>query len=460
MSCDPRKRAGAQQTKSEFFRTVGKIGDIEALNHIDGRIGQGLRALETISNQLRTGTGVVASIWRDVETSTEAGADAVMTTVGIDPSSAKDVGNRFNPGVLNRAIGQATTIYERVRQGNFEIRDVPEAIQDFGNLTQLLGGIFAPRRNQDRINRPPVDCYPSPWATDLINLAPKHKFMFVVEFQFSSQYVDAFGDLEFAFVVKRAQRPVVNFEYEDINYYNFHTKVLKRSEYAPLQMTFYDDMLSNALKFYNRYLQIISPVSRGNGQRFLLEEGGMTFDQEQGANSASVGPVGNTTQTIIRRINLYHLTHAGRQVDVYQFDTPRLQAIQLDDLDMTDGSTGTEVTIEFNYDRLYLQPGLDINTDNFQNRITNATDAGKYAITFENLPADNQGKFGPEPYTAVFKESTGGSKVTSTQVTPQDTVRQQAYQAQIDAANQAIENVSVDTLAVTPPNISNIRVAD
>jgi len=389
MACDPRQKLGAAQEKSEFFRTVGKIGDIEALNSVDGEIGQGLRALETVSNQLRTGDGAVAKIWRNVEASVETGANSVFEAVGIDPNTAEDIGNRFNPAVLNRAQGQAESIYERVRQGNFEIRDVPEAIQDFGNLSQLLKGVFTPKSNDDpSILDETKICDPSPWATDLIKLAPKHKFMFVVEFIFSTEFVDRFNDLEFAFVIKRSTRPNIQFEYEDINYYNFRTKVLKKSEYQPMTMTFYDDMLDNALRFYNRYLQIISPISRsvGDGTSQLFEESGMTFNQS-GPNSSSINAVSNTTKTIIDYVNLYHLINYGQQVDVYRFDNPRLQTMTLDDLDMTDGSTGTEVTIEFNYDGLLIVEGKDPR-DLTQgiSTIADATDAGEFAITFANLP--------------------------------------------------------------------------
>jgi hypothetical protein len=61
--------------------------------------------------------------------------------------------------------------------------------------------------------------------------------------------------------------------------------------------------------------------------------------------------------------------------------------MQLDDLDMTDTGTGTEVTIEFNYDGLLIQPSFDVR--DFRDNITAATDAGTYAITFENVSADD-----------------------------------------------------------------------
>ena len=344
----------APTRKSEFFRNVGKVGDLEVLNEVNNEIGQGLRALETISNQIRLGEGA-PRVFSDPDTSQTAGEDAVMEQVQIDPNQARGDGVRFNPGVANRAFGQANAIYERVRQGNFEVRDVPEAIQDFGNLSQLLGGIFTPIQGENAKSE--QRCDPSPYARDLIALAPKHKFMFVVEFVFNLQFQPLFSQLDFAFVIKRSTRPVIQFDYEDVNFYNFRSKVLRRSEYQPMTMTFYDDMLDNALQFYNTYLQLISPISRtiGDGDQSFFEEAGMTFDPT-GPNSASVQAIGDTTKTIINYANIYHIIHGGKEVDVYRFDNPRLQTLTLDDLDMVDGSSGTEVTVEFNYDGLLIEP--------------------------------------------------------------------------------------------------------
>ena len=119
------------------------------------------------------------------------------------------------PYIKAVSMGSGDTVHEMIEQA---VRDFPEAIQDFGNLKQLVDGIFTPP------NQPTRDkeiCDPSPYATDLIFLAPKHKFMFVVEFIFSAPYQADFADADFAFVIKRTTRPSINFEYEDINYYNF-----------------------------------------------------------------------------------------------------------------------------------------------------------------------------------------------------------------------------------------------
>jgi len=144
-------------------------------------------------------------------------------------------------------------------------------------------------------------------------------------------------------------------------------------------------MTDNALRFYARYMQIISPISRsvGDGTSTMFEESGMTFDQD-GLNSASINAVGDTTKTIIDYINLYHIIHAGRDVDVYRFDNPRLQTMSLDDLDMTDGGTGTEVTIEFNYDGLLIAPAQDIH--DFASKITAVTSGGLYPLIPHVVP--------------------------------------------------------------------------
>ena len=49
----------------------------------------------------------------------------------------------------------------------------------------------------------------------------------------------------------------------------------------------------------------------------------------------------------------------------------------LDELDMADGATGTEIAVEFNYDGLNIQPGQDIRE--FTN-LQQSTSVGEYPI--------------------------------------------------------------------------------
>ena len=395
MAVDPRKNLAKacgpggnpdliSTEKSEFFRNIGKIGDLEILNEVNNEIGEGLRALETISNQVRIGGAVPAVFDPTSEASQEQGEDAVTEAVTIDPTVARTTAFDFSPAVANRALGQAGAIYDRIKQGNFEVRDFPEALQDFGNLKQLIDGIYQPPAASTRDKSL---CDPSPYARDLIALAPKHKFMFVVEFVFSTPY-QYMNTEDFAFVIKRTTRPNITFEYEDINYYNFRTKVLKKSEYQNMQMTFYDDMIDNTLRFYNNYLRVISPISTdetvGDGKGEFYEEAGMTFNINEAVNSASsrqVSTIDNpNVKTIIDHIKLYHIIEAGQFVDTYIFDNPRLAEMNLDELDMTDGSAGTEVTIGFNFDGLSITPRSSMKDALTGGHIGELTSGGIYPI--------------------------------------------------------------------------------
>lgn len=99
-----------------------------------------------------------------------------------------------------------------------------------------------------------VECLNSPYALDLIARAPKHKFMFVVSFIFNPEYANL-RDVanEMAFVVKKSSRPNIKFQTEDVNYYNFRSKFVTKTEFEEMNMTFHDDMTNNALDFYNAY---------------------------------------------------------------------------------------------------------------------------------------------------------------------------------------------------------------
>ena len=129
---------------------------------------------------------------------------------------------------------------------------------------------------------------------------------------------------------------------------------------------------------------------------------------------------------------------------------------------MADGNTGTEVTVEFNYDRVFIEPNLNINSENFQDNITSASKGGKYDITFANLPEDIQGGSSRESLSALYEEMTGGSSraLSETESLIQGTKDQQ-NEAKADFSNE-INNAlgaSGNTLGGVDqtPNISNTR---
>jgi hypothetical protein len=85
---------------------------------------------------------------------------------------------------------------------------------------------------------------------------PKLKFLFRVEFLFKPEVVKMFGQetaawaKNFAFLIRSVDRPKVDFEYDDVNMYNFRIKVLKSIKHRALTMTLMDDVGNNVHEFF------------------------------------------------------------------------------------------------------------------------------------------------------------------------------------------------------------------
>lgn len=400
--CAPARSTGQNTQQKDFFSALGKVGDLEVLNDSNSEIRQGLSTLASISENVRNGDGRVPSAIRDLGSAIldpinnaggaalERAQDFVLDTVGVGSRETRDTFS-LNPDVANRALGQAEAIADAVAQGRYdEFEDIPAAIQDFTNAEILIRGIFT--RDTERTDKFKELCV-SPYAADLIEHAPKHKFMFVVEFVLNAPYAQDFFNTsagtpshdELAFVVKRAARPNISFEYEEVNFYNFRSKILKRHEYQPIAMSFYDDHQSGGLWFMNEYLRQISPLSR-NGEpsaQANFEPSGMTFDDPSilTAGTSSLldnGDGSGSPKTIINHIKLYHVYQGGKLCDVYTFAAPKITEWQLDELDMTQTGDGTELSFTFAYDALNISLREPVEAKASQ--LTDATDQGFYPI--------------------------------------------------------------------------------
>ena len=79
---------------------------------------------------------------------------------------------------------------------------------------------------------------------------PKLKFMFYVDFMLKpefSELANEFWARNMSFNAKTVDRPKLSFEFEDINQYNFKTKVVKGSKYEDVSITFYDDSSNSVI---------------------------------------------------------------------------------------------------------------------------------------------------------------------------------------------------------------------
>lgn len=360
-----------------------------------GVVGAGLQVLAGISDTVRLyGQSSLP------QEATVNGQHFVLNQVGIDPQALATAAG-FNPSVANNALAAASQVYNSVSQGKFTASDIPAAFSAFQNGASLISSLFSPNTN---VTQPPAsgfgqNCGASPYAIDLIARAPKYKFMFVVEFEFDPAFQsEIHAAMDPAFVVKTATRPTVNFEYEEINMYNFRTRVPKKTVYDDISMSFYDDDYNNVMQLYTTYLKLVSPIAniddeivkmdpldlydlRGGGMGFALKNGNPNpapiggFENVIGQTyPASFGPFGvdPSTRNVLRTIRLYHIYKQGRMMNVYNFYNPKFTAMKMDTLDMAE-SGPTEITFTFKYDSMYIIPGY---------RIYNDTNPPQY-----NLPA-------------------------------------------------------------------------
>ena len=391
----------SQSLQRDFFNSIGKIGDVSVLNGIaGGSIGMGLRTLASASNSIRTGCG---SLPTTIGSSLEAGANWVLNSIGIAPSIISIL-QPFHPQIANQAIGQAQKLFEQIQQGHFKASDIPGYIGDFQNLERLLRGVYTP--GNDRLNSLRPRCDASPYAIDLLSRSPKYKFLFVVQFVLEPGYSmlqDSMNGM--AFVVKKTSRPNIKYTTEDVNYYNFRTKVITKTEFDEMTMSFHDDGLNNTHDFYTACMQAMSPIT--NNKQWIspdrLEVMGMNFNQKNSNYSASLGLLAeDSKQQLFKEIVLYHVFDWGNKTNVYHFFNPRISHLQPDDLDMSEGSSLSELIMTFNYDYVYVET-VDSKSIKWEDLQTGAVYPLRYNDDGASVRGPNQK--GLNPYGTPFEVS-------------------------------------------------------
>lgn len=179
---------------------------------------------------------------------------------------------------------------------------------------------------------------------------PKLKFNFTVSFDFREELVDldtwAGNDDPFkiGFGVKQITRPNPNVSYEDVNYYNFITKVATKVDFGVITITLYDDKRNRAHNIFSNYFSALSPITNFNNADFAYRSG------QRGA--ANIGALNNQSRDgLIRkiRVNHFYYTYGGDRVLSYDFLNPKIQNVALDELDMTQSDVNT-LTFSFIYD--------------------------------------------------------------------------------------------------------------
>lgn len=249
-------------------------------------------------------------------------------------------------------------------------------------------------------------------ADDFAGLdAPKLKFNFTISFVYTSMMSGAEKGNEdpykISFGVKQCTRPSPNVIFEDINFYNFTTKVATRVDYGVMTVTLYDDGNNKAHGIFQSYMESISPLTK------MTRDQASTLDRYGQSTASALGPMAEDARHgPIKSIRINHITNSrGRQV-VYDFLNPKIQNVTLDELDMTQSDVNT-LTFTFIYDSYNITTNT-INGAATMGAATSAADAARdswsdLAINNIQRDADNSA-----PGTGVLLNRTPSDGVVKT----------------------------------------------
>ena len=176
------------------------------------------------------------------------------------------------------------------------------------------------------------------YADDLNYHHPKFKFLFKVGFY-------GFATNDFYYYVHRVDKPKVRFIHQDVNYYNFRTRVLTGVVYEPLTMTFIDEIGNTLNQFFVAYMAERSGTGKGK----------YGIDTGFGESSSSLPYKNGYTENNGQRIIIEQIFANGTQSNRFIFINPRIENFDFDELSMEESNIGSHATIVFSYDAIECQ---------------------------------------------------------------------------------------------------------
>lgn len=276
----------------------------------------------------------------------------------------KGYGVQLESKALNQ-FGAAVGDYAK-QAGMGPLADIARSsIINKGLTVKTLGGLASAvgLNNLDNVLGNKHEWQSPKYAADLVQYAPKHRFIFKVKFIFNEPYSTAINR-EFMYVVKEVDKPTVHFEYEEVNMYNFKTKVLKSIKHESLNMSFHDDIQNKVLDFFNAYRRAYSPISNlTHDQAAVFEDSGMNFYEPGtgGINSGSMGLLANGNKNILKYIEVIQVYAHGTRQNTFVFTNPKIESFDFDNLSM-ESSEGNSLAVQFAYDALYVSDEATVGT--------------------------------------------------------------------------------------------------
>jgi hypothetical protein len=256
------------------------------------------------------------------------------------------------------------------------------AVEDFAAkpLTKLLTGSNG--TNPAPVNRNDGSWYATSFAASAANsqFRPKLKFLFRVEFLFKPEVLAQFAAQSaawknnFTFMIKSVERPKVEFEYEDINAYNFRSKVLKSIKHRELTMAFIDDVGNNVHEFFRFMMMVHSPITRrsvnasqeiadayatysaGNGMIFSDNLGNTQDFAHRGVINSDIGnaiQAIKVTQIFMQPGTSPHDLDTGAKEVSFFFINPRIVSFDLDEVNH-ESNEANLFSMVFDYDFMVM----------------------------------------------------------------------------------------------------------
>ncbi len=181
--------------------------------------------------------------------------------------------------------------------------------------------------------------------------SPKLKFNFTMSIIYAGMSAEIGDDDPYtiSFGIKQITRPAPNVIYEDVNYYNFMTKVATKVDFGVMTVTLYDDRDNKAHGIFKAYMESISPITNNTRDQAL------SLDKNGQINSGSLGvlPEG-ARHGPIKNIRVNHILDWNGKKVIYDFLNPKIQNVTLDELDMTQSDVST-ITFTFLYDSYHTE---------------------------------------------------------------------------------------------------------
>lgn len=213
--------------------------------------------------------------------------------------------------------------------------------------------------------------------------APKLKFLFTVEFQFRNPLgVDRGSELlgEIKYDLKTATRPNISVNREDVNFYNYRTKVATRINYGTVKLTFYEDSLNTANDLLWNYISHISPIANvGKGDNPAIGAMGVSTAGEEvsiGQKASGIGPMDSPDGPIAwMRVHHHYVEYTGPRptsrniatngsapqeggargkITTYTYMNPKIESIDIDELDMSSSDAST-ISVTFTVDSVSVE---------------------------------------------------------------------------------------------------------